>query len=126
MEYAITGTKQEIFDRVAAHLRKQGSCSMCDADGYRGNKLCLYRTEDGRKCAIGALIPDDHPAQNNTMAVRDLAFYYPGLIDPELLKGYFLSDLQGVHDAQASEHKPDFEPGLCRFANEYGLVYTAP
>jgi hypothetical protein len=45
-------TQQEIFDIVARHLLTQ------NAKAHRGDK-CVYRAEDGKKCAIGCLIPDD-------------------------------------------------------------------
>lgn len=42
-------TDQQIFDKVVNHLRTQG---------YAGS--CSYRTPDGKKCAIGCLIDDEH------------------------------------------------------------------
>lgn len=44
-------TKQETFDTVVAHLRKQGA--KAEKDGF-----CKYRTPEGLKCAAGCLIPD--------------------------------------------------------------------
>jgi hypothetical protein len=46
-------THQEIFDKVVAHFAIQRVQAVDE------NRQCLYRTEDGRKCAIGALIPDE-------------------------------------------------------------------
>ena len=43
---------QQAFDTVARHLLTQG----CKSIGPHG---CAYRGEGGKKCAIGALIPDD-------------------------------------------------------------------
>jgi len=43
-------TSQEIFDTVIAHLLQQGKQSK--------SSVCLYRSDDGSKCAVGALIPD--------------------------------------------------------------------
>ena len=48
-------TAQEIFNIVVAHLRQQNSKSMTSYD----ETLCAFRGTDGRKCAIGALIPDE-------------------------------------------------------------------
>lgn len=45
--------KQEIFDAVAIHLFKQGVQSRAEVGP------CLYRTKEGLKCAVGALIPDE-------------------------------------------------------------------
>ncbi len=43
-------TPQEIFDTVVVHLLQQGKQSK--------SHVCLYRSDDGLKCAVGALIPD--------------------------------------------------------------------
>lgn len=54
-------TNQEIFDRVIAHLRKQGEPAFDDEGD------CLYRTEiNGRvlMCAVGCLIADEHYSEN--------------------------------------------------------------
>lgn len=50
-----TRTMQETFDVVARHLLAQGQRSCREIDGRR---LCAYRGAGGRKCAVGALIPD--------------------------------------------------------------------
>lgn len=44
---------QEIFDKVATHLIQQGEPAM-DSNGD-----CVYRNDQGLKCAVGCLIPDD-------------------------------------------------------------------
>jgi hypothetical protein len=44
---------QELFDTVATHLLRQGR----KAETERG--VCKYRTDDGLKCAVGVLIPDE-------------------------------------------------------------------
>lgn len=46
-------SNQEIFDLAAPGLLKQGKRSL-NPDGD-----CAYRGQDGLKCAIGLLIPDD-------------------------------------------------------------------
>lgn len=45
-------TKQEVFDKVVTHLRKQNAKSMSSAGG------CFYRFGE-KKCAVGCLIPDE-------------------------------------------------------------------
>jgi hypothetical protein len=47
-----TLTNQEIFDRVAKHLLEQGQ-------GAMNGTHCAYLTDDGRRCAIGALLKRD-------------------------------------------------------------------
>jgi len=49
----MTMTKREVFETVKAHLLTQG----CKALGDRG---CMYRGENGTKCAAGCLIADEH------------------------------------------------------------------
>lgn len=45
-------TQQEIFNTVVEHLLTQNVRSL---DG----EICMYRSKEGLKCAIGCLIPDD-------------------------------------------------------------------
>lgn len=45
--------QQEMFDRVARHLLTQKAQSLNEWG------KCAYRGEEGRMCAIGALMPDD-------------------------------------------------------------------
>lgn len=47
-------TDQELFDKVAGHLARQG-CQATDSLGR-----CAYRGSDGMKCAAGCLIADAH------------------------------------------------------------------
>jgi len=48
-------TDQELFDKVAKHLLTQGGPAM-RGDGQG----CAYRGMEGRKCAAGVLILDEH------------------------------------------------------------------
>jgi hypothetical protein len=45
-------TAQEIFDKVSNHLLTQNAQSL-------DNGSCVYRTEDGKHCAVGCLIPTE-------------------------------------------------------------------
>lgn len=45
-------TKQEVFEFVATHLLKQGQKS------FDGGTYCMYRGDNGLKCAIGCLMTD--------------------------------------------------------------------
>lgn len=90
-------TKQETFDIVVKALRKQGRRSI-DISG----KFCVYRGPEGRKCAVGHLIPDE--------------LYYPELEcqsadSPQLIRilsklGHdmeFCYELQQIHDHYTPE-----------------------
>lgn len=46
-------TLQEIFDKSAAHLLKQGRQSITSRPN---GKSCLYKDENGNMCAVGCLI----------------------------------------------------------------------
>jgi len=49
-------TNQELFDFVVSSVIKQGGPSVALTNGQIE---CLYRSPEGRKCAVGFLIPDD-------------------------------------------------------------------
>jgi hypothetical protein len=91
-------TKQETFDIVARHLLTQNETA------YEPNRGCMYRTSDGKKCAIGCLIPDDRytPKIESTSLflgdpagalIRDLGY------DMDTIG--MLEDLRLVHDARS-------------------------
>ncbi len=48
----MTYTKQQTFNKVVRHLRRQG------VQSSRTGR-CLYRGPDDTKCAVGCLIPDE-------------------------------------------------------------------
>jgi len=52
-------TIQEVFDRVVAHLIKQGKQSLTEENRYSYSGGCSYRGVNGTSCAVGCLIPDD-------------------------------------------------------------------
>lgn len=45
---------QQVFDKVATHLITQNEKAQDQSTGD-----CVYRTDDGKACAIGCLISDD-------------------------------------------------------------------
>lgn len=51
-----TLTEQQAFDYVVNFLRKQGVKSLREDIN---SDMCLYRGIKGRKCALGALMPDE-------------------------------------------------------------------
>lgn len=104
-------TNQQIFDKVALHLLKQGKRAMSDWGNPNGLS-CSYRGEDGTSCAVGCLIPDEHyvPAMEgaggvyNNRLVRDaLTRVGIDLMQSERL----LSALQAMHDDARSVWKED-------------------
>lgn len=127
--YLVSGTKQEIFDRVAVHLRAQGMAARREV-----YPQCAYRLPDGRRCAIGALLPDGHPGLGEegerAGSVAGLRKRWPDLFEPHLFdysgNTPFLVALQRVHDDARLDFLPDMEAGLQRVAHDWNLTYTPP
>lgn len=116
--------KQEIFDTVVNHLRKQGERSV---EGDFGT--CMYRLlKNGKmlKCAVGCLIDDDE--YDPSMEKRTiLSIFKPdsGLRIPKLRKlaGHagFLRRLQHIHDCvPVASWEREFKTA----AKLYSLEYT--
>lgn len=106
-------TDQAIFDRVASHLIGQGDVSLLETG------QCAYRGERGRKCAVGALIPDElYETRFEGQRVWDL--YHPcGERLFALKHTSLLQSLQQVHDL--GPQPEGFIPGLRQVAAAFGL-----
>ena len=112
--------KQEIFDTVVTHLRKQGKrASSIHPNGDTG---CMYRTSDGLKCAAGCLIPDeDYNLEFEGFAIDDhsaalVVRYFSnkfGSAERDLI-----GELQTTHDFSEPQ---DWELRWQSIANEHGL-----
>lgn len=112
-------TRQEIFDKVAKHLRTQNK----KAEGRDG---CLYRAEDGSTCAIGCLIKDEHYApelEQKTVesAVVQFALQRSGL-EVTATNELLLKALQHVHDMWQVDKWPS---ELAKLAIDYKLSTAA-
>lgn len=79
-------TPQETYDHVARELVKQGAPSMTRCG------RCAYRGEEGRRCAVGVLIPD--------------AMYSPFIEDLDAYAGEVRDLMQGLG------HNPNLAAGL--------------
>ena len=94
-------TNQEAYDRVCAHLQKQGCQSVAL---YGSINRCVYHTPDGLRCAIGALIPKElYEPSMEGLAVNVLPPSFASV--EELFHGVsleLLSGLQWVHDLASS------------------------
>lgn len=111
-------TYQDAFDKVAAHLLSQKTQSL-NASGQR----CAYRSPEGHKCAIGALIDDEHYA----VEIENLRCNQDPVIKALKESGYPVSDktfylhLQYIHDAEL----PSFwANNLETFAKSNDLIYN--
>lgn len=111
-------TLQEQFDLMVTHLRGMKERS-------HEREICKYLTANGNKCAVGALIPDGHPAQKYVGCAIDLLYRYPQLrdrIDKELGRV-----MQNFHDDNynwTSEglHKVRFNYYINEIADRFNLT----
>ncbi len=105
-------TKQELFDRVATHLKQQRERSVS-----RG--LCVYRGSNGLKCAIGVLIPDEayHPSLEGLGVLGLEVQRAAGILHTQV---DLATELQRVHD-EAFDNK--FKAGLKAVAAKHGLEW---
>lgn len=90
--------KQDIFNTVVAHLRKQQAKATKEE---LGNTVCVYRTSTGLKCAVGGLLLDEEysPAMETGNGVNRLFMDYPRIAERLGLDNMrLLESLQFVHD----------------------------
>lgn len=110
-----TATEQEVFDHVAYHLLTQNEPAM---DG----KFCVYRTDDGKKCAAGCLIaPLEYDRDWEARAWDTLVDHGKVPCEHEVL----IADLQSQHDKAAhltvDEWRDDLPRRLREIAHAYAL-----
>ncbi|MGF6792730.1 hypothetical protein [Paraburkholderia sp. 35.1] len=121
--YLMTLDTQDVFDIVAWQLLRQNGQSMAHESAR-----CRYRAPDGKRCAVGWLIPDDvYSPRLEHLGVRDVAAILcktdHGIRFAEFLCRHMslLRDLQGMHDARAPAEWP---AALREIARGYGLRET--
>lgn len=103
-------TRQKIFEQVVYHLFSQGKRAVVIDEN--GNSKCMYRGEEGSKCAVGCLIPDSEYSEDMEFktASRLIQTYRAGdlptmtketheLLDSNLR---LLRNLQTTHDSACS------------------------
>lgn len=125
--------RQEIFDTVLTKLREQVYRS--DSSGVGG---CAYRGSNGRKCAVGHLIPDaiySREMENKTVGalIRTFRDVLPDYINNNQ---EFLRELQMAHDEvlpniyanddELRRYTANWEERMQMAASLYGLKYTQP
>jgi len=106
-------TRQEWFDTSVRGLRAQGGPSVCEVSGF-----CVYRGPEGRKCAIGFLIPDekyDILMEQCSPVNSDRVAGALG-IDRTSSDARFLAEMQGcIHDGLKKDWS-GFEQAVIDFA----------
>ena len=115
-------TNQEMFDKVCAHLLTQLSTSLDDTG------TCLYRGPDGKKCAIGCLIPDELYTEDlEKKEIRTLLDYSIGNSELSAYLSQFNKDLlirlQKTHDAYPPT---EWYSDLLRVAGQFDLTFNPP
>ena len=110
-------TYQDIFTTVYNHLIKQGVRAVDKGDA------CVYRAENGMKCAIGCLITD--AAYDMEIEARDLEDITPVLtksrIPTSVRSMKFLNGLQAAHDYSLRRGIPKFKQAMRQIAVDYKL-----
>lgn len=126
---------QEAFDIALNGILSQGGPSQRGGTGAR-NTHCLYRGPEGRKCAIGWLIPDDeyqvHFEEGSLGDVYEACPSLDGLDDD------ILDRIQRAHDNAAIDagrgqpqtdmaiFKENFLTLMQSVASDYDLTFTLP
>ncbi len=97
--------KQEVFNKVSTHLLSQMK------QAHNEKFFCAYKTNNGLKCAIGCLIPDNlYDPKIEGLTIRNImelissqTLFFKNILETELgpLNNddlIFLKDLQLIHD----------------------------
>ena len=119
-------TDQQVFDNALNQVRKQQYMRSFDSE----RQCCAYRGEHGRKCAVGASIPDslysrdiEGETASQILCRTEFINLFVG-VSPLLL-----SALQRLHDDGFAEDEQidsdNYEAGMERLAVDFGLVYTS-
>ena len=122
-----TKSDQETFDKVVAHLRKQGCKSI-------KNGQCRYRNDTGNSCAAGCLIPDnDYNPLMEGCSVIVGGGSYTNLSPNDLLatnyfkdNGYNLELLRSLQEVHDNSNVEFWERRLSDIAIKYNLKYSSP
>ncbi len=125
-------SRQEIFNKVADHLFKQGCQSLMEK--YDETK-CAYRGNNGTMCAAGCLIADEE--YNSNMENRNIANLinshdgWKSKYDRDTIIG-LVSNLQIIHDTFDCQERVEplcwndyLNDSLSKLAEEAKLEFTA-
>lgn len=90
---------QQLFDIAIRGLAAQGWQRAVSLSCAYGGKVCQYRAEDGKKCFVGHLIPEDkyHPSLEGAM-ITDVPIIGIGLVPENSTLARLLRDCQAIHD----------------------------
>jgi hypothetical protein len=103
---------QEIFEFVATHLLTQGEQALNE------DEKCVYRSEIGKMCAVGCLIPEeDYKSRIENLNIIGVVFTLkiPQLPSDKL---DMLVSLQSIHD---NFMPPEWGAELVKLGESYNL-----
>lgn len=110
--------RQEIFNTAVAGLHSQGFERSVNSTGQ-----CLYRTDDGKRCAVGWCIPDDKYSVDfeckNVCAAMISKDVFDLTITDNFEEIWFLECLQKCHDSGITPNR--MVRKLSEFAKVNGL-----
>lgn len=92
----MTVTKQEVFDTVVNGIIAQGGPSIVTPE--ISIRVCRYRSDNGRKCAAGILIKDEHYSPD----LEGWTAAYSPVIKALTLSGLHQGSIPLVRDLQNS------------------------
>lgn len=110
-------TNQQVFDKVLEHSRQMTERCVF----VQEKEQCAYRGNNGNKCFVGALIPDElyNPAIECTDAENAIDILY--MLD-KFESIDFLNRLQTIHDSYFNNREEE----LMKLARVNNLTYTPP
>lgn len=101
---------QEAFDKMVKHLRFQNATSKNDTG------RCAYRGLFGRKCAVGALIPDEEYCTQFEDVIASTVVQKCSSLQG--IDTWLLDRMQQIHDHAASDN---WEDEFKEIAEEFNL-----
>ena len=116
----IPNTLQEVFNIVSAHLLTQIKRSIAQFPDKK-YPSCVYRGENGMKCAAGVLIPDDQynpKFENQSWTI---------LVEKHFVEDKFsreIYELQKIHDLNRHDDINFLKEQLIEFARTHDLTHN--
>lgn len=109
-------TAQQVFDQIVAHLRTQGCKAIVGA-------ACMYRGNNGTKCAAGCLIADEeYQYKMEGHPLIDILSMAPGFKAKYDQHYKLILEMQVTHDNYPIN---DWERLFASIASKYNVVYTS-
>ena len=112
-------TKQEAYDQIKAYFSRPNAVlarvEEIDEEGNLFTGECFYMDDNGNKCAVGCLIPEDLYDMNmenksvDSLIDEDYGleeFFGKENLDSSLFR--FLSDAQNLHDHKSTKNVSHF------------------